>query len=695
MQGAAVPVGRCVMTGPFAAAADGLAGAGWFPLPLPARRKTPPPKGTTGKLAPFPDDVTLTAWLASPEHRAGNVGVRLGDDQVGIDVDAHSGKPGGDTLAELVGLLGPLPATYVSTSKLDGVSGIRHYRIPLGVEFPGELTAPSGIKAIEFIQWFHRYAVVPPSIHPDTGDQYLWIGPDGELLDKPPHVDDLPDLPAAWVSYFRRDQPTLTTAEQFPADPLQPVEPSLPADTQAVGPDGWSAPIVLDHGRPSDAVDRVLGRFVRELRDGRHPAARDATLALERLRERGYPGVDAAMDTARTLFLAAVTRAGSGNVRSTEQAEREWSELVAGARPLVASKPGTAPLYAEIHEADPPHVSGQLDAQLDGGEWRGQLIDGADWLAEGGTQPDPIWGDTSTMLAVRGQATLIAGPQGAGKTTLGQRLLLGVLGVPGYATLLGLPVAPIEGRALYLAADRPEQARLSMLRMVCPEQVRDRLVIWKGPPPGDIKKNPSVLLQLAEAAGAGFVLLDSLKDLAIKLTDDEVGASMNMAVQMVVRAGIEVVGLHHPRKLGGEDSTAKPRKLDDLYGSTWLTSGCGSVLNLHPVGNDVVELEQFKSPNGTYATLTLRHDPTMGTMERTTGSAGDLYRLLAEAGAEGATVGHLARCTVGSQATDKQLDAARKRTRRALDKLLEDGSAERVPGVAHGSDAQRYRAVEL
>ena len=353
------------MSGPFAAAADDLADAGWFPLPLPARKKTPPPKGTTGKASPFPDAATLAAWLSTPEHRAGNVGVRLGDDQVGIDVDAHSGKPGGDTLAELEAKLGPLPPTYVSTARRDGRSGIRHYRIPAGVEFPGELKAPSGTKAIEFIQWFHRYAVVPPSVHPDTGDCYVWIGPDGELLDKPPRVEDLPELPTAWIEYFRRDRPTLPTADKPPADrPQVSSQPAGECDLEPVAEGDASAavrsePIRLGRDQSSDPVDRVLGRFVRELNAGRHPAARDVTLALERLRERKYPGAEVAGDTARTLFVAAVTRHGSGNVRTIEQAGKEWDDLVAGARSMVEAEQGTAPAY-EPGDAERGDVAANL-----------------------------------------------------------------------------------------------------------------------------------------------------------------------------------------------------------------------------------------------------------------------------------------------------------------------------------------------
>ena len=62
------------------------------------------------------------------------------------------------------------------------------------------------------------------------------------------------------------------------------------------------------------------------------------------------------------------------------------------------------------------------------------------------------------MLLADGEALIIAGPQGLGKTTLAQQLLLGRAGFCEYATLLGFPIQPGQGTALYLAMDRPRRA---------------------------------------------------------------------------------------------------------------------------------------------------------------------------------------------------------------------------------------------
>lgn len=310
------------------------------------------------------------------------------------------------------------------------------------------------------------------------------------------------------------------------------------------------------------------------------------------------------------------------------------------------------------------------------------IVDGADWLAEGSAAPEPLWGDEQRLLAVRRQPTVIAGPQGAGKTSVAGQLMLGVMGVAGYAELLGLPVVRTDRSVLYLAADRPDQARLSLRRMVHPELVRNRLSVKPGPPPGNVVQRPTLLLDMAESVGAGLVVIDSLKDVALRLSDDEVGASVNLAVQHLVAEGIDVVALHHPRKQGSEEGAEKPRRLDDLYGSTWLTSGAGSVLYLHPTGSGEVELLQFKSPNGEIGTVcTFRHDPVTGALERSEGVGRQVARIIADAGPDGITVMHIARVLTRSDAPS---DRARKKVERAVGNLADEGRIETVPGVGKG-----------
>jgi Bifunctional DNA primase/polymerase, N-terminal len=99
---------------------------------------------------------------------------------IGLDVDCYEEKTGAADLARLFGQWGPLPPTWKTTSRDDG-SGILLYRVPSGVD-PTNWHTGAG-PSIEIIRHAHRYAVVWPSIHPETGQPYRWYRPDGTLAD--------------------------------------------------------------------------------------------------------------------------------------------------------------------------------------------------------------------------------------------------------------------------------------------------------------------------------------------------------------------------------------------------------------------------------------------------------------------------------------------------------------------------------
>jgi hypothetical protein len=185
------------MSAPYADAAMTYLSRGWAPLPLPARRKEEPPTGWTGHGAPWPSGADVAEWAANGSG-ACNIGIRMPDDVIGIDVDDYDDKGGAKTLAGLEARLGPLPPSPRSTSRPDDpVSGIRFYRVPGGRHWhdPGP--------GIEVIQHTYRYAVVAPSIHPE-GRVYLWLAPDGTLTNGPA-VTDLPELPSPWVDDLSRE----------------------------------------------------------------------------------------------------------------------------------------------------------------------------------------------------------------------------------------------------------------------------------------------------------------------------------------------------------------------------------------------------------------------------------------------------------------------------------------------------------
>jgi hypothetical protein len=198
------------MTGsPYAEAAGWYLQLGFSPVPVPAGAKWPPPKGWTGTGAPMADLEQVRRWERSDP--AANIALRLPDDVIGIDLDLYEDSskdhPAVERLAawrELVSRLGPLPESPRATSRDDGVSGIRLYRVAAGWKGAGILPAapvcegharPAGREAGpgdlvspgEVIQHHHRYMVAPPSVHP-SGRRYRWLG--GNL----PAVRDLPSL---------------------------------------------------------------------------------------------------------------------------------------------------------------------------------------------------------------------------------------------------------------------------------------------------------------------------------------------------------------------------------------------------------------------------------------------------------------------------------------------------------------------
>src|SRR5207248_1735381 len=104
----------------------------------------------------------------------------------------------------------------------------------------------------------------------------------------------------------------------------------------------------------------------------------------------------------------------------------------------------------------------------------------------------------------------------------------------------------------------------------------------------------------------------SLKDLVPKLSDEDTGSAIHRAWQACVEAGQEVFALHHPRKAQADNK--KPRTLADVYGSRWITAGCGSVLLLWgDAGDPIVEFEHLKQPADAVGPFKLLHDNRSGT----------------------------------------------------------------------------------
>jgi len=135
-----------------------LAEAGWRVIPL------------NGKVPVIPDwpneattdpDVIREWWEQHPEA---NIGARIPDNHVVIDIDPHNGG----SLRALERLAGvKMPPTMSIRSGRGGGSVHLHYLRP----FPKttKVRMPAGIDVLTNAQ-----VVMPPSIHPATGKRYRW-----------------------------------------------------------------------------------------------------------------------------------------------------------------------------------------------------------------------------------------------------------------------------------------------------------------------------------------------------------------------------------------------------------------------------------------------------------------------------------------------------------------------------------------
>lgn len=293
---------------------------------------------------------------------------------------------------------------------------------------------------------------------------------------------------------------------------------------------------------------------------------------------------------------------------------------------------------------------------------------GAFILDESG-RPAAWWGAGDTIIGACGESLIIAGPQGTGKSTLAQQLALGRAGFDEYRELLGEPIAPGSGCVLYLAMDRPRQVARSMHRMVGEAwraELDERVKVWTGPPPYDLAKHPTILTRLAEDAGATTVVVDSLKDAALGLTDDEVGAGYNRARQHALEAGVELVELHHNRKVSN-GNTREHMAIDDVYGSTWITSGSGSVLLLNgSAGDPIISMHHVKQPLGEFGPLRVVHDRDSG--RSTVWHSADLVSMARASG----TLSALDAAKVLFD-TEKPTAAEREKARRKLENLARGG----------------------
>lgn len=302
-------------------------------------------------------------------------------------------------------------------------------------------------------------------------------------------------------------------------------------------------------------------------------------------------------------------------------------------------------------------------------------MDAADWMFNIDDTVVELWGKGDDILWAEGEALMIAGPPGLGKSTLAGQLVRAQLGLQ--PTVLDLAVTPVDKPILYLAMDRPAQIKRSLRRQFSEDErefISGRLLIRPGPPIMDMAIDPTLLTRMAEAAGAGVVYVDSLKDAVVGLSGDEAGAMYNRARQSLLAAGVNICELHHLRKPSAEAAGG----IASIYGSTWLASGAGSVIILSGEPGDlVVRFRHVKTPSNEVGPWRLHLDPEKGAfaVQRC-----DLMVSARKAGVNGLTAEDAAR---DLYETSRPTPGEKKKAERQLNKLAKLGKLTRMDGL-HG-----------
>lgn len=471
----------------------------------------------------------------------------------------------------------------------------------------------------------------------------------------------------------KTDPPTVVTPLPWSGRVWEPSELAalLGVDLAAAGaPTGRAN---AGNSTTAEPVPDPLPTLVRRALE--HPDVADRSAAHHRV-------VGACYDARLTIGQALAVCSGYGpsvekyGNRLAAEVDRSWRMVDNDRR---ARYQGTAPEESATGE----EASAESTTPL--------FIDGVTFLDSVGEEDPPLWGDGDSSLWERGESLMLFGPPGVGKSTLAHLVVFGRLGITSEA--LGYPIEGDERKVLYLAMDRPKQIARAMRRLVIPEArevLRERLMVHYGPLPVNILKATEWLLRRAQEVGAGTIVVDSVKDVLPKPSDEETANLYHRARGLCLAEGIEWAELHHNRKTSG--GYTAPKSLDDVYGNRFLTAGAGSVISLFgESGDTVVEMSQVKTPSGEFYPKQVEIDKKAGTMaffEEVT-----IEGVLTAAGLAGVLAREAA---ARLYAVKKPNRSQIQNTRNKLNRMVTRGDVERTPaksGQPGEDDAIHYRWV--
>lgn len=316
----------------YAQHAGAYAMAGWpCVIPVPVAEKFPPPVGFTGAEGRDTTTEDIDRWAhTQPGH---SIALRMpfvpdseqgpGWCVVGIDVDAYAKgdkvKHGDRTITAKEAEWGPLPATWRSTARGAGPSGIRFYLAP-AQRYATVLKAAQADQSVtgdvEIIQRHHRYAVVWPSPHAGAGDIYRWYAPDGQVVDGPPRPHELPWLPLGWVQGLADGAAGLSAASAPRAEGESLLHQLLndfrPACLDVVNAGAYDVKLLEEAGEST-----------------RHDVMAERTFHMIQLSAAGHPGVGEIVEALRKVWA---------DITAGENREEEFERaLLTAARKAVTA----------------------------------------------------------------------------------------------------------------------------------------------------------------------------------------------------------------------------------------------------------------------------------------------------------------------------------------------------------------------
>lgn len=549
---------------PYGSSAKAYLAAGYWPLPLPPRKKASPPEGYTGRTERKVGLADVDRWIA--ENRSGNIALRLPPGVAGIDVDAYKDDRHLAAWEELIARYGPLPDAPWCSSRNDGVSGVRLFRVDKDWEAAGKLPEGSnGISPGEVIQWHHRYVVCPPSIHPDTGRAYRWRS--GSIT----KVTDLPALPQSWLDALDiAAAPARAAPRRAPAPKSPGQTGGRPGDdfnecadwlADILGPHGWT----LHHDSGGTLYVTRPGKDVREGHSATIGHSKDG---VDRLYVFSADAAPFEVETPYTKFAAYALLNHDGDWQT---AVRELSRAGYGAPP---HRRATAPLawpstknapvsdvsgngstdLSKPHRAPDRQIEQRSDNSDDSNGDRELLADVRDgaWLDK---QEFPPLRYAISGLIPEG-FTIKVGPPKAGKSWLILGLLLAVASG---GTALGRVSTGRPRRVFYLALEDGDR------RM----QDRCRALLGEGEPIPELfcyktRATPQSVLPVIKAwmrrhPDTAMVVIDTLAKVMPPALQGESSYQRDYRVGSALKKvaddhpGLSVVVLHHDRKASAED----------------------------------------------------------------------------------------------------------------------------------------------